>query len=148
MPPRLELSRACSTRETFTSGLIIGAALAGVALTWILIANRVPAFDNFALLRNLAAGAVTFLLLLVPVIRFRRNPSHLFGCTITSWAVLTLVYAILQIPFPRLGTRMGTFHFFIMGSVALGMTSAAVWVIQLVVVLRTGVNVPARKRVS
>ncbi len=147
MPPRPELSHACSTREAFKSGLIVGTALSIVTATWILVANRVPALEDFALWRNLTAGAITCLVLLVPVIRFRKYPLQLFGCTITSWALLTFLYAILQIPFPRLGARMGTFHFFIMGAVVLGFAAAAAWVIRLIVVLRTPA-VAVRKRLS
>jgi hypothetical protein len=57
-----------------------------------------------------------------------------------------LVYAILQIPFPRLAARMGTFHFFILGAVLLGMVSALLWVGQLVLTLWHGPPVPARRR--
>jgi len=59
---------------------------------------------------------------------------------------LTLIYAILQIPFPRLGMRMGTFHFFMLGTVLLGLASALIWVTRLVLTLWQGSAVPARKR--
>ena len=147
MPPLPDIAEARSTRETLKAGLILGAALSGVAVTWLLIANRVPALERVALLRNLAAGAVVVvLLILVPIYRFRRHPSHLFGCTFTSWAILTAVYAILQIPFPRLGMRMGTFHFFMLGAVVLGLAASVVWVIHLVLLLRSEPAIVARKR--
>src|SRR5579862_6132622 len=112
MPPSPDLVRSRSTRETLKAGLMLGVALSGVAIAWLLIANRVPALEPVALLRNVAAGAIVFvLLILLPVYRFRRHPSHLFACTLTSWIILTAIYALLQIPFPRLGMRMGTFHF-------------------------------------
>ena len=147
MPPLPDIAQARSTRETLKAGLILGAALSGVAIAWLLIANRVPALEGFALLRNLAAGALAGLLMLVPVYRFRRHPSHLFACTFTSWAILTAIYAILQIPFPRLGMRMGTFHFFMLGAVVLGLASSLVWVIHLVLILRNEPAIVARKRV-
>jgi hypothetical protein len=125
---------------------MLGAAVSGVVIAWLLIANRVPGLERIALFRNLAAGMLVILLMLVAVYRFRRRPSHLFGCTFTSWVILTAVYAILQIPFPRLGMRMGTFHFFMLGAVVLGLASSLVWVIHLVWILRSQPAIMARKR--
>ena len=147
MPSPPDIAEFRSTRETLKAGLILGAALSGVAIAWLLIANRVPGLEPIALFRNLAAGALVILLMLVPVYRFRRHPSHLFACTFTSWVILTAVYAILQIPFPRLGMRMGTFHFFMLGAVVLGLASSLVWVIHLVWILRSEPAIVARKRV-
>jgi hypothetical protein len=147
MLPPPDIAQVRSTRETLKAGLILGAALSGVAIAWLLIANRVPALEGIALFRNLAAGALVILLMLVPVFRFRRHPSHLFACTLTSWVILTAIYALLQIPFPRLGTRMGTFHFFMLGAVVLGLASSLVWVIHLVLILRSEPVIVARKRV-
>jgi hypothetical protein len=126
--------------------VVLGSLLSGVAIAWLLIANRLPALDRLALLRNLAAVALVIIFMLVPVFRFRRYPSHLFACGLMAWSILTLVYAILQIPFPRLGVRMGTFRFFVLGAVLLGLTSALVWVIQLLLILRHQPVLPARKR--
>lgn len=148
MPPRPKKT-AHAERSVDTAvkhGVMIGAALSGVAIAWLLIANRLPALDPLAMLRNAAAGALAILIMLVPACRFRRHPSHLFACGITAWSILTLVYALLQIPFPRLATRMGTFHFFTLGAVLLGLASALLWVIQLVLILRQGPPIPARKR--
>lgn len=148
MPPSPDVVQARSTRETLKAGLMLGVALSGVAMAWLLIANRVPALEPFALLRNVAAGAIIFvLLILVPVYRYRRHPSHLFACMFTSWVILTAIYALLQIPFPRLGMRMGTFHFFMMGAVVLGLAASLVWVIHLVLMLRAQPAIVARKRV-
>jgi hypothetical protein len=147
MSPPPDIAEVRSTRETLKAGLILGAALSGVAIAWLLIANRVPGLERIALFRNLAAGAAVILLMLVPVYRFRRHPSHLFGCTFTSWVILTAIYAVLQIPFPRLGMRMGTFHFFMLGAVVLGLASSLVWVIHLVLILRSEPAIVARKRV-
>ncbi len=146
MSPPPDIAQSRSARETLKAGLMLGAAVSGVVIAWLLIANRVPGLERIALFRNLAAGMLVILLMLVPVYRFRRHPSHLFGCTFTSWVILTAVYAILQIPFPRLGMRMGTFHFFMLGAVVLGLASSLVWVIHLVWILRSQPAIMARKR--
>jgi hypothetical protein len=148
MPPRLKKSAHAdrSAHTTLRLGLVIGAGLSGVAIAWLLIANRLPSLDSLAMLRNMAAGALVIALMLVPACRFRRHPSHLFACGLTAWSILTLVYATLQIPFPRLGIRMGTFHFFMLGAVLLGLASALLWVLQLLLILRQGPVIPARRR--
>ena len=146
MPPPPDIAQSRSTRETLKAGLMLGAAVSGVVIAWLLIANRVPGLERIALFRNLAAGMLVILLMLVAVYRFRRRPSHLFGCTFTSWVILTAVYAILQVPFPRLGMRMGTFHFFMLGAVVLGLASSLVWVIHLVWILRSEPVIVVRKR--
>jgi hypothetical protein len=146
MPPRSKKAAHDDlSAQALKLGLVIGAGLSGVAIAWLLIANRLPALDPLAMIRNVAAGALVIMLMLVPACRFRRHPSHLFACSITAWSILTLVYAVLQIPFPRLAARMGTFHFFMLGAVLLGLASALLWVIQMILVLRHAPPLPARK---
>ena len=147
MPPQPKGRRAHPAGIALRAGLMVGAGLSGLAIAWLLIANRVPSLDPIAQLRNLTAAALAVMLILVPIFRFRRHPSHLFVCLVTGWFFLTAVYAILQIPFPRLGTRLGTFHFFVLGAVMLGLASAVVWVIHMILTLRSETMVAARKRV-
>ena len=147
MPPPPKIAQVHrSSQAPLRLGLVIGAALSGVAIAWLLIANRLPALDRLAMPRNLAAGALLIAFMLVPVYRFRKYPSHAFTCGLTAWSILTVIYAILQIPFPRLGMRMGTFHFFMLGAVLLGLASALIWVTRLLLTLWQGPAVPARKR--
>lgn len=147
MPPRLKTAlHHRSSQAAIRLGLVIGVALSGVAIAWLLVANRIPALDPLAMLRNLLAVALATIFMLVPVYRFRKSPAHVFTCGLTAWSILTLIYAILQIPFPRLGTRMGTFHFFMLGAVLLGLASAVLWVARLVLTLWHGPTLPARRR--
>lgn len=147
MPPSPNNARAHSSAQTIiTLGLIVGASLSGVAIAWLLVANRLPALDRLAMLRNLAAVGLAMVFMLVPFYRFRRHPYHLFTCGLTAWSILTLAYAILQIPFPRLATRLGTFHFFVLGAILLGLASALLWVLHMVFALWHGPAVPVRRR--
>lgn len=146
MPPRLKTALHHRSQTAIRLGLVIGVALSGVAIAWLLVANRIPALDPLAMLRNLLAVALATIFMLVPVYRFRKSPAHVFTCGLTAWSILTLIYAILQIPFPRLGTRMGTFHFFMLGAVLLGLASALLWVTRLVLALWQGPTLPARRR--
>jgi hypothetical protein len=147
MPPRPKTAPVHrSVEAAIRLGLIIGMALSGVAVAWLLVANRLPAFDRLAMPRNLAAVAIATILLLIPIYRFRRHPSHALSCGLTAWAILTLIYAILQIPFPRLATRLGTFHFFILGAILLALASAVLWVTAQALMCWHGPVVPRRRR--
>lgn len=146
MPPRPHVAhlRRLSRAELWL-GMVVGAGLSGIAIAWLLVANRLPSFDHLAMVRNIAAGILAVGLMLVPVCRFLKRPLHVFACGLTAWSILTLVYAILQLPFPRLATRMGTFHFFMLGALILGLASALLWVAQLVVGLCHEPAVPVRR---
>lgn len=147
MPPRPKSAQVHRSAEAaIRLGLIIGIALSGVAIAWLLVANRLPALDPLALPRNLAAVAIAVILLFIPIYRFRRHPSHVLTCGLTAWAILTLMYAILQIPFPRLATRLGTFHFFMLGAILLALASAVLWVSTLVLMFWHGPAIPRRRR--
>ena len=152
MPPRHFVAHAHHSHDHRTSeaairlGVILGMALSGVGVAWLLLANRFPEFDRLAMIRNLAAIVLSAVLMLIPVYRFWKRPPHVLTCGLSAWAILTVMYAILQIPFPRLSTRLGTFHFFMLGAVLLGLVSALLWVVPLVLTLRHGPPMPARKR--
>jgi len=152
MPPQHSIAHARhslddrSWETAIRLGLILGTAMSGVAVGWLLLANRFPEFDRLALVRNLAAIVLSAVLMTIPVYRFWKHPPHVFTCGLTAWAILTIMYAVLQIPFPRLSTRLGTFHFFILGAVLLGLVSALLWVVPLLFTLRHGSPIPARKR--
>jgi uncharacterized membrane protein YvlD (DUF360 family) len=152
MPPRYSSAHAHRSHGHRPSeaairlGLVIGAAISAVAVSWLLLANWFPEFDRLAIVRNLAAIVLSAVLMLIPVYRFWKRPPHVFTCGLTSWAILTVMYAVLQIPFPRLSTRLGTFHFFMLGAVILALVSALLWVASLLLTLRHGPPIPARKR--
>ncbi len=147
MPPQPKSAKLHRRSEAVIKlGLIIGMGLSGVAVAWLLIANRFPMLDRLAMLRNLVAMALATFLMLIPIYRFRRRPSDVLACGLTAWSILTLMYAILQIPFPRLTTRLGTFHFFILGTILLALASALLWVAALVLTLWHGPPLGARRR--
>jgi hypothetical protein len=152
MPPRHSVAHAHhghdhrSSEAAIRLGLILGTALSGVAVAWLLLANWFPEFDRLTAVRNLSAIVLSAVLMLIPVYRFWKRPPHLFTCGLSAWAILTIMYAILQIPFPSLSTRLGTFHFFMLGAVLLGLVSALLWVVPLLLTLRHGPPMPARRR--
>ena len=64
-------------------GVITGVYLSFVFVAWLLVANRFPRLQPFAGIRNLAAAVTVLLLMLIPVLRFRREPVRMFVAGLT-----------------------------------------------------------------
>jgi hypothetical protein len=101
------------------SGVRIGAC-AGVGLsisliTWIYVANRVPALEHVALQRNVIGAAVLTLFFLVPVVRFMWQPGRLLISSIIAWSILTFAYRALCMNFHALEHRYSAVQIFTLG---------------------------------
>jgi len=120
----------------FSLGIFLGVCFSGIGLAWLLLANRVPHLDQFAAERNLAL-AVTFALLgIIPTCRFMKSPGRSFICGVTGWAILTAIYSVAELVFPRLATRLSAFHLFVLGCMLFGLLAVLAWVVNLVVMFR------------
>jgi hypothetical protein len=117
-------------------GVITGVYLSCVFVAWLFVANRVPQLESFAGIRNLAAGAATMLLMLIPVLRFRREPVRMFVSGLTAWTLLTLAYIGMEMRFSLLESRMGALHIFMLGGVTYGFVAVFDWVFLLCVEAR------------
>jgi len=117
-------------------GIMTGVYLSGIFVIWLFIANRVPEIASFAGMRNVAAGAITFLLMLIPVLRFRREPVRMFVSGLTAWTLLTFTYIAMEMYFSLLESRMGALHIFILGTVSYGFVAVLHWVFFLCVEAR------------
>jgi hypothetical protein len=117
-------------------GVITGVYLSCVFVAWLFVANRVPQLESFAGIRNLAAGAATMLLMLIPVLRFRREPVRMFVSGLTAWTLLTLTYIGMEMRFSLLESRMGALHIFMLGGVTYGFVAVFDWVFLLCVEAR------------
>ncbi len=117
----------------FNLGLLLGVGFSGVGLAWLLLANRVPHLDQFASERNFALAVVFVLLGLVPTCRFVKSPRRSFFSGITAWVILTAVYSVTELGFPRLATRLSAFHLFILGCMVFGLLAALAWVMNVVI---------------
>ena len=112
-------------------GILTGVYLSGVFVAWLLIANRVPQLDALAGFRNRAAGVVSIVLMLIPVLRFHREPVKMFVSGLTAWTLLTLTYITMEMHFSLLESRMGAFHVFMLGGVTYGFVAVFHWVFLL-----------------
>lgn len=134
--PASRVRRRSIRNPAFSLGIVLGVCFSGIGLTWILLANRMPLFDRFASERN-GVLAVAFVLLgLVPSCRFVKSPGRSFLSGMTAWAILTAMYFVTELAFPRLATRLSAFHFFILGCMVFGLLAAFAWVIRLALMVR------------
>jgi hypothetical protein len=131
------LGRTVSVRNpTFSLGLCLGVCFSVVGVSWLLVANRAPYFDQFAWERNLALAIAFVVLGLVPTGRFMKSPGKSLLCGITAWAIFTATYSAAEVYFQGLANRLSAFHLFVLGGVILGLLAAFGWVVKLIIALR------------
>ncbi len=127
-------------------GVMTGIYLSAVLAAWLVVANRVPWSAKFADIRNILAAALGALLMLIPIVRFLRNPARLFASGLAGWSVLTCTYWILGLFYERLYSRMTPFRVFILGAVVYGCGAVISWVAMLVLMARHQPMVATRRR--
>jgi hypothetical protein len=109
-------------------GIYTGACLSLVFVAWLLVANRVPILDRFALERNVAAAAAIGFFVLIPVVRFRGAPGRLWASGAIAWGILSLSYWLLTFFFSGLAERYSAFQIFMVGAVVYTMIATICWV--------------------
>ena len=112
-------------------GVLTGIYLSCIFIAWLWIANHIPQLYPFADIRNLSAGALTILVMAIPVFRFRRQPVKMFVSGVTAWALLTLAYIAMEMRFSLLESRLGALHVFMLGAVSYGFVAVFDWVFLL-----------------
>ncbi len=113
-------------------GLRVGVLLSVVLSAWLLLANRVPVLDRFAMPRNAVAMALFLLIAVAPVARFRTSPLELGVAGGIGWAVTCLCYFGWTMFFNLLPGRMGAFRVFVMGAAIYGLAAVIMWIGNLV----------------
>lgn len=109
-------------------GVYIGVCLSVTFTGWVLIANRVPFLDRFALERNLGAAAVLVLFALIPILRFFRAPGSLLVAGVICWAIFSFVYRLLCLFFTALNDRHSTTQVFMLGFVVYLIAATLSWI--------------------
>ena len=112
------------------AGVVSGAYLSGVMFVALLAANRLPALEPFADLRNWICRGVFLIFALVPVGTFYRTPWKLFVSGASGWLVFTLGYSLAGIFFDNLHTRLSitTLHMLLLGAITYAVVAVALWV--------------------
>lgn len=109
------------------TGVYVGVCLALAFSGWVVVANRVPFLEPFALMRNFVAVAVMALLGAVPVLRFWRLPGNLLASSLVSWLIFTVSYRLLSFYFLGLEGRFSAIQIFMLGAVAYMLVVTLFW---------------------
>jgi hypothetical protein len=110
------------------TGVYVGVVLSIVFSGWVVVANRVPVLDRFALVRNLAAVAVLGLIALIPILRFWRMPGDLLASSLVAWVLFSLSYRILCMRFAGLAERFSAVQIFVLGAVLYMLVVTLSWI--------------------
>lgn len=116
--------RNSSVRTGMYVGVLLSIAFAG----WVIVANRVPALDRFALPRNLAAVALLGLIAVIPVLRFWRIPGNLLASSLVAWLIFSLAYRVLCMRFAGLAERFSAVQIFMLGAVLYMLLVTLSWI--------------------
>jgi hypothetical protein len=110
-------------------GVYVGVCLTLVFTAWLVIANRAPFLEHFALERDIAAAAILCFLAAIPVFRFLRFPGHLLASSLIGWLIFSLSYRVLCLVYHGLSNRLSTFHVFVLGAVVYMILTTLCWVV-------------------
>ena len=128
-------------------GVLTGVYLTGIMWISLLLANRLPALETFATVRNALCLAVFALATLLPLRLCRESATKLFVAGTTGWLMFSLMYWLTGFVFIRLHDR---FHrplqVFLIGAILYGLTAVALWVVEMVRHARTQPIAASRRR--
>jgi len=99
-----------------------------VLVAWLVVANRAPSLEPFALERNLAAAVTLGLFAAVPVLRFLRLPGPLLSSGLIAWSITAFTYRLLGIYFWGLAARYSAMQFFTLGTIAYMILATLSWI--------------------
>jgi hypothetical protein len=99
------------------TGIYVGMFLSITFSGWVIVANRLPALDQFALARNLTCVVLLGIIALIPVLRFWRMPGNLLASSLVGWVIFSLTYRILCMDFGALAERFSAVQVFMVGAV-------------------------------
>ena len=110
------------------TGVYVGVVISIVFSGWVIVANRIPVLDRFALVRNLAAVAVLGLIALIPILRFWRMPGNLLASSLVAWVLFSLSYRVLCMRFAGLAERFSAVQIFVLGAVLYMLVVTLSWI--------------------
>ncbi len=115
-------------------GVLVGCYLAVVMVVSLVLANRVPALEDLAQMRNAASYAAFALMAALPVWIFRREPGSLFVASVAAWGLFSLMYAVMGFPFENLHVRLHKTpgNVFMLGAAVYGLLAVVAWVASMV----------------
>jgi hypothetical protein len=139
-----------SKHPTVKCGLYTGALLVITMLGALVAANRVPALERYALERNAVSYGLFVLSMLLPVVRFWKQPLKIFGAGMIGWTIFAAAYDIAGMMLQNLfdAIRHPPLVAMCEGAVVYGVGAVAAWVISMCIIARHHQISPSRKAAS
>lgn len=119
------------------TGVYVGVSLSFLFAVWLVLANRVPSLDAFAMPRNIIAATLLLFFASIPVLRFYRSPSELLLSSLLAWGIFTFAYGILCFKFVLLDQYYSTFHVFVLGAIIYLLLATLSWIGTIIWKVRT-----------
>jgi len=110
------------------TGVYVGVCLTVVFAAWLVLANRVPFLEHFAMMRNICAGALLGLFAVVPVLRFMVLPGSLLASSLVGWLLFSVSYWFFCLFFRELENRLSPFQVFMLGAVVYMIVTTICWI--------------------
>lgn len=128
-------------------GLYTGIAMVIEMAVALVAINRMAALEPYALERNAFFMGCFFVLMLVPVCRFLRQPAQMFFAAVTAWAIFVAGYSLAGFYFERLFDALHRTPTLVLveGAVLYGIAAVASWVVEMIVHACRHSIVPARR---
>ncbi|MHB8486500.1 MAG: hypothetical protein ACYDCM_12360 [Candidatus Acidiferrales bacterium] len=130
-------------------GLLTGGLLVVVMLASLFAADRLPALESAAALRNDICRATFGLVMLIPVFLFLSHPRRMFASALFGWSLFALGYDFVGMYFSNLFTALGRtpFEVLVLGLVFYGVVAAVSWVAWIVLTVSHEPAAPATRHI-
>jgi hypothetical protein len=134
-------------RPVLWTGLYTGALLMIVTLGALVVANRIPGLEKYALERNGASYTLFTIIMMIPVLRFLNRPLQLFASAMIGWVIFVVAYDFSGMYFPNLFQILRTpFQALIEGAIIYGVCAVGSWVGEMALHARRHTIAPRRRR--
>lgn len=130
-------------------GLLTGGLLVVVMLASLFVANRLPALESAAALRNDICRAAFGLVMLIPIFVFLSHSRRMFASALFGWSLFALGYDLAGMYFSNLFTALGRtpFEVLVLGLVFYGVVAAVSWVAWIVLTVSHQPAAPATRHI-
>jgi len=119
--------------QALRSGVRMALALTAIMLVALVVANRIPALENYALERNALFTTVFVLVAVSPVLRYRKHPRQMFVAAMVGWVLFVGAYNLAGLFFRELFEVLRTpFEFLVEGAVVYGICAVGLWVMDMI----------------
>lgn len=135
------------SHPVLTTGLCTGALLIIVMFGALVAANRHPALEPYAFIRNAVSYILFALVMLIPMCRFLTDPWKMFASSMVGWVMLAAAYNVAGFFFSNLFSAVSDtpLQVLVEGTVVYGVLAAALWLAQMVLYARNHPIRPRRK---